>query len=356
MPRTRRRFPLLKNFPARLEAIAKAEAHGKVIEIWFADEARIGQKNKITRRWAKRGTRPSAPKDQRTASAYIFGAICPAEGKGAGLVLPRCTTEGMTLHLKKISQAVTPGAHALVLVDQAGWHQSKKLVVPDNVTLMPLPAKSLFEWAISRIYAVSAVSALSLEQALACKTGFPLLARSLWAGFRQPRRRSFFGQVIGIPHSNRLLGLGSFEGELGIERTGVCRLGYNVLLYGFQRDAVQVPRPGAVVRLPSDEVLFDRVNRSAPGSPVVKEQVTVEVEHQKRLVACPACPLHTAGLRLILAGQNELTAGRVRRGWCKQASGGKRPNVAHAKHHRPSSDAETDGIVQGPPKPSRRVG
>ena len=113
-----------------------------MIEIWFADEARIGQKNKITRRWAKRGTRPSAPKDQRTASAYIFGAICPAEGKGAGLVLPRCTTEGMTLHLKEISQAVTPGAHALVLVDQAGWHQSKKLVVPANITLMPLPAKA----------------------------------------------------------------------------------------------------------------------------------------------------------------------------------------------------------------------
>ena len=125
-----------------MEEIAKAEARGKVIEIWFADEARIGQKNKITRRWAKRGTRPSAPKDQRTASAYIFGAICPAEGKGAGLVLPRCTTEGMTLHLKEISQAVTPGAHALVLVDQAGWHQSKKLAVPANITLMPLPAKA----------------------------------------------------------------------------------------------------------------------------------------------------------------------------------------------------------------------
>src|SRR3954464_4051698 len=105
---------------ARLEAIAKADARGKPLEIWFADEARIGQKNKITRRWAKRGTRPSAPKDQRTASAYIFGAICPAEGKGAGLVLPRCTTKGMTLHLNEIAQAVTPGAHALVLVDQAG--------------------------------------------------------------------------------------------------------------------------------------------------------------------------------------------------------------------------------------------
>ncbi len=102
----------------------------------------MGQKNKITRRWAKRGTRPSAPKDQRTQSAYIFGAICPAEGKGAGLVLPRCTSEGMSLHLQEISQAVALGAHAVVLLDQAGWHQSKRLVVPANVTLMPLPAKA----------------------------------------------------------------------------------------------------------------------------------------------------------------------------------------------------------------------
>jgi len=48
----------------------------------------IRQKNGIARRWAKRGTRPSAPHDQRTASAYLFGAICPKAGKAAGLVLP----------------------------------------------------------------------------------------------------------------------------------------------------------------------------------------------------------------------------------------------------------------------------
>src|SRR3954466_4234024 len=68
-----------------------------------------------------------------------------------------------------------------------------------------MDTKSLFECAISRIYADSAVSALSLEQALACKTGRPLLARSLWARLRQHRGQSFFGQAIGIPHSNRLL-------------------------------------------------------------------------------------------------------------------------------------------------------
>ena len=106
-----------------MEEIAQA-VDGKPIEIWFADEARVGQKNKITRRWAKRGTRPSAPKDQRTASAYIFGAICPAQGKGVGLVLPRCTTAGMTLHLNEIAQAVrtkrdtAPGQGQPALADE----------------------------------------------------------------------------------------------------------------------------------------------------------------------------------------------------------------------------------------------
>ena len=86
--------------------------------------------------------RPAAPKDQRTASAYIFGAICPARGTGAGLVMPRYTTEAMALHLEVIAQAVAPGAHAVLLLDQTGWHTTKKLAAPANITLLPLPARS----------------------------------------------------------------------------------------------------------------------------------------------------------------------------------------------------------------------
>ncbi len=112
------------------------------IELWWQDEARIGQKNKITRRWAKRGSRPRAPRDQRTKSVYIFGAICPARGVGAALVLPRCNTEAMQLHVDEIASQVTPGAHAVVIVDQAGWHTTKKLILPDNITLLPLPPRA----------------------------------------------------------------------------------------------------------------------------------------------------------------------------------------------------------------------
>jgi transposase len=104
-------------------------------------DARIGQQTTLTRRWAQRGTRPSAPKDQRRASAWIFGAICPAEGKAAGLVMPYCNSETMSLHLEEISRHVAPGAHAVIILDQAGWHGSAALVVPPNITLMPLPPR-----------------------------------------------------------------------------------------------------------------------------------------------------------------------------------------------------------------------
>ncbi len=112
------------------------------IELWWQDEARIGQKNKITRRWALRGSRPSAPKDQRTKSAYIFGAICPARGVGAALVLPRCNTQAMQRHLDEISSQVTSGAHAILILDQAGWHTTAKLAIPPNITLLLLPPRA----------------------------------------------------------------------------------------------------------------------------------------------------------------------------------------------------------------------
>ena len=48
----------------------------------------------------------------------------------------------MALHLAELSQAVTPGAHAVVLLDQAGWHTSPKLAVPANISLLPLPPKA----------------------------------------------------------------------------------------------------------------------------------------------------------------------------------------------------------------------
>ena len=50
-------------------------ALGTPVEVWFQDEMRVGQKNKLTYRWARTGSRPRAIHDQRTQSTYLFGAV-----------------------------------------------------------------------------------------------------------------------------------------------------------------------------------------------------------------------------------------------------------------------------------------
>ena len=103
---------------------------------------RLGQKNALVRQWARRGSRPRQPKDQRYQSLYLFGAICPARGTGAALVLPWANTQAMQAHLWEISRNVAPGAHAVLLLDRAGWHMTAKLKVPKNITLLFLPSRA----------------------------------------------------------------------------------------------------------------------------------------------------------------------------------------------------------------------
>lgn len=115
---------------------------GKPIEVWFQDEARLGQKNGRTRIWARTGTRPRLPADPRYQNAYLFGAICPRLGKGAALMLPTANTPAMQMHLDEISRNVAARAHAVVLMDRAGWHNTDKLTLPRNLTIILLPSRS----------------------------------------------------------------------------------------------------------------------------------------------------------------------------------------------------------------------
>ena len=102
----------------------------------------MGQKNGRVRLWAKKGSRPRLPADQRYENAYLFGAICPRRGKGAALMLPKANTQAMQMHLDEISRNVAAKAHAVVLMDRAGWHNTDKLKVPKNISIILLPSRS----------------------------------------------------------------------------------------------------------------------------------------------------------------------------------------------------------------------
>ena len=69
-------------------------------------------------------------------------SICPARGTGAALAMPCADSEAMHLHLDEIAGTVAKGAHAVLLLDRAGWHTTGALAVPKNITMILLPSRA----------------------------------------------------------------------------------------------------------------------------------------------------------------------------------------------------------------------
>jgi len=82
-----------------------------------------------------------AVRDNRHDSVYLFGALCPEWAVSAAIIMPAANTEAISQHLKETATQVALGAHAVMVCDGAGWHRrGKSLLLPDNITLLPLPS------------------------------------------------------------------------------------------------------------------------------------------------------------------------------------------------------------------------
>ena len=125
----------------------------KEIEVWFQDEARIGQQGSLTNVWAEKGSRPVVSKQTEYEWVYIFGAVNPINGKSSAMIAASVNTDYMNEHLRFISEDAGEDVHVILVLDQAGWHTAKKLKVPKNITLMYLPAYSPELNPIERLWA-----------------------------------------------------------------------------------------------------------------------------------------------------------------------------------------------------------
>ena len=71
-----------KNFPRALKAHLEGLPKTTPVEIWFEDEARIGQKNGLARQWARRGTRPSSPPTSAMTTPICSAQSAPPAASG----------------------------------------------------------------------------------------------------------------------------------------------------------------------------------------------------------------------------------------------------------------------------------
>ena len=117
-----------------------AELNAK-IRIMFEDEAGFGRISNPTSCWAPLGVRPVVCCHHIREYKYAYGAVDPMDGEKFFLISPNCDTDCMNIFLRELSAAY-PNDYILLPLDNAVWHKSKTLVVPDNIRLFYLPPRT----------------------------------------------------------------------------------------------------------------------------------------------------------------------------------------------------------------------
>jgi DDE superfamily endonuclease len=109
--------------------------------IMAQDEGRFGRICRPRACWAPPGIRPTAPCQLVREFVQVFAAVAPQTGELISLILPTANTAMMNLFLAHVSQTLAD-SFLVMQVDQAGWHHSRNLQVPDNIRLIAQPAHS----------------------------------------------------------------------------------------------------------------------------------------------------------------------------------------------------------------------
>lgn len=113
----------------------------KAKTIYFFDKARFGLQSSLCRKWAKKGSECTVKVKQGYQNFYIYSSVAPKTGDQFSLLLPFVNTEIMQLYLDEFSMSLGSEI-AILIMEQAGWHKSKDLIVPANLEIWFLPPYS----------------------------------------------------------------------------------------------------------------------------------------------------------------------------------------------------------------------
>jgi hypothetical protein len=132
-----------KTLPEAVAAV-QTDHPDACVEVWCEDEHRIDLKPIIRRVWRKKGQRPVITVQHRYTWTYLYGFVCPQNGQTFWLLLPTVTVSLWSSVLAEFAAAVGvgPSKRIILVTDQAGWHVSGKVAVPDGLHVVFLPPYS----------------------------------------------------------------------------------------------------------------------------------------------------------------------------------------------------------------------
>jgi hypothetical protein len=114
------------------------------INLWFFDEHRVGLKPIIRKVWAKIGERPIAVVQHRYEWLYVYGFVKPKTGETLWYLIPRVNTKWLNIVYENFAKdaEISEKKKVLLVEDNAGWHRSQKVQIPEGITLEFLPPYS----------------------------------------------------------------------------------------------------------------------------------------------------------------------------------------------------------------------
>lgn len=109
--------------------------------VFFEDEAGFGRMNHVRKCWVPRTERAIVKKQTIREYLYGFTTVCPQTGETCSIISPFCNTEAMNALLSETSNTFSH-YRIMMIMDSAAWHTTSKLVLPENITILPLPPYS----------------------------------------------------------------------------------------------------------------------------------------------------------------------------------------------------------------------
>ena len=132
-----------KNLPQKVKEFRDKHPNAKV-EVWFFDEHRVGLKPILRKVWAKKGQRPIAKVHHRYEWLYVYGFVNPKTGETLWYLIPRVNTEWLNLVYEQFAQdvGITEEKKILLIEDNASWHKSQTMEIPEGIEIEYLPPYS----------------------------------------------------------------------------------------------------------------------------------------------------------------------------------------------------------------------
>ena len=109
--------------------------------MFFQDEGRFGRINNLSRCWVPKGIRAIVGKQITRQYTYAYASASPETGETFSLILPYSDTDCMSIYLQEMSKYFI-NYRMVIAMDQAGWHTTNKLTIPENIVIWKLPPRS----------------------------------------------------------------------------------------------------------------------------------------------------------------------------------------------------------------------